>query len=185
DWAPMKAELYAKLLLPILGDQYGQVLERGELQLELRDGALMLRYFEHQLPVNPRQAPRVYRLAVEPLSAELGADSPDVHEFLSILASLEHMPAYTEQSPGRIAERQREKEVARARLSRLVSSSPAVARQLATAIATANGTPGQPESFDALHALLEAQAYRLSYWPAASHEINYRRFFDINTLAGL
>jgi (1->4)-alpha-D-glucan 1-alpha-D-glucosylmutase len=185
DWAPMKTELYAKLLLPILGDQYGQVLERGELQLEFRDGALLLRYFEHLLPVNPRQAPRVYRLAVEPLTAELGADSPAVHEFLSILASLENMPAYTEQSPDRIAERQREKEVARTRLARLVSDTPAVERHIALAVATFNGTAGKADSFDALHALLEAQAYRLAHWRTASHEINYRRFFDVNTLAGL
>ena len=61
DWTPVKEELHAKLLLPILGDQYGQVLERGELQLMFRDGALALRYFEHELPINPRQAPRVYR----------------------------------------------------------------------------------------------------------------------------
>ena len=71
DWAPMKAELHAKLLLPILGDQYGHVLERGELQLEFRDGALVLRYFEHELPINPRQAPRVFRLAVD--AADRGA----------------------------------------------------------------------------------------------------------------
>src|SRR4029453_10912159 len=48
-----------------------------------------------------------------------------------------------------------------------------------------NGSPGQPRSFDALHELLEAQAYRLAYWRTAAHEINYRRFFDVNTLAGL
>lgn len=185
DWAPMKAELHAKLLLPILGDQYGHVLERGELQLDFRDGGLLLRYFEHQLPVNPRQAPRIYRDAAEPLTTELGANHPHLHEFLSILASLENMPAYTEQDPKRIAERQREKEVARARLARLVQESPAVGRHIADVVSAANGTPGQPESFDRLHALLEAQAYRLAYWRTASHEINYRRFFDVNTLAGL
>lgn len=185
DWAPMKAELHAKLLLPILGDQYGHVLERGELQLDFRDGALLLRYFEHELPVNPRQSPRIYRTAVEPLTGELGSGNPDVHEYLSILASLENMPAYTEQDPERIAERQREKEVARTRLARLVQDSPAVGRHIAEAVRVANGVAGDPASFDALHALLEAQAYRLSYWRTASHEINYRRFFDINTLAGL
>jgi len=185
DWAPAKAELHAKLLLPILGDQYGKVLERGELQLEFRDGSLVLRYFEHQLPVNPRQCPRVYRLAVDGLTTELGGDNPHLHEFLSILASLENLPAYTEQDPDRINERQREKEVARTRLSRLVQESPAVGNQIAGAVARVNGTPGQPESFDALHALLEAQAYRLAYWRTASHEINYRRFFDVNTLAGI
>ncbi|HEX6052272.1 MAG TPA: malto-oligosyltrehalose synthase, partial [Gemmatimonadaceae bacterium] len=185
DWAPTKAELHAKLLLPILGDQYGRVLERGELQLQFQDGVLVLRYFEHELPINPRQAPRVYRLAVEPLTAELGPDNPHLYEFLSIVASLENMPAYTEQDPARIAERQREKEVARKRLSRLVQEAPVVGKHINDAVAIVNGTPGVPESFDALHALLESQAYRLSYWRTASHEINYRRFFDVNTLAGL
>ena len=185
DWAPVKAELHAKLLLPILGDQYGHVLERGELQLAFRDGGLVLKYFEHELPVNPRQCPRVYRMAVEPLTAEIGADNPHLHEFLSILASLENLPPYTEQDPDRIAERQREKEVARARLTRLVQESSAVGRHISEAILVANGTPGQPASYDALHALLESQAYRLAYWRTASHEINYRRFFDVNTLAGL
>ena len=143
-------------------------------------------YFEHELPVNPRQAPRVYRLAVEPLTAELGADNPHLHEFLSILASLENLPPYTEQDPERIAERQREKEVAQSRLARLVAGvagrRPAHRRRRP---ASSTARPGTPDIFDALHALLEAQAYRLAYWRTASHEINYRRFFDVNTLAGL
>lgn len=185
DWSPVKTELHAKLLLPILGDQYGRVLERGELQLDFRDGALLLRYFEQELPVNPRQCPRVYRLAVEPLSAEVGPDNPHLHEFLSVLASLENLPPYTEQVLERITERQREKEVARIRLGRLVQESPVVGRHITNAVTVVNGVPGHPGSFDPLHALLEAQAYRLAYWRTASHEINYRRFFDVNTLAGL
>ena len=185
DWAPLKAELHAKLLLPILGDQYGKVLERGELRLEFRDGALMLRYFEHELPINPRQSPRVLGLAVSPLTEELGAGNPALHEFQSILSSLENLPAYTQQEAARVAERQREKEVARARLQRLTAEAPAVAKHIREAVARVNGVPGTSASFDALHELLEAQAYRLSYWRTASHEINYRRFFDINTLAGI
>jgi (1->4)-alpha-D-glucan 1-alpha-D-glucosylmutase len=185
DWTPVKAELHAKLLLPILGDQYGKVLERGELQLELRDGALVLRYFEHELPINPRQAPRVYRRAIEPLTSLLGADNLQLHELLSIISSLENMPAYTARDAERIAERQREKEVARARIVRLIAEAPRIGDELNAAVKAVNGEPGRPESFDALHDLLEAQAYRLSYWRTASHEINYRRFFDINTLVGL
>ena len=118
DWTPVKTELHAKLLLPILGDQYGKVLESGDLQLAFRDGVLVLHYFEHELPVNPRQAPRVYRRAIEPLTAVLGSDSLQLHEFLSIISSLENMPAYTAQVAEQIADRQREKEVARARLTR-------------------------------------------------------------------
>ncbi|OFW07992.1 MAG: malto-oligosyltrehalose synthase [Acidobacteria bacterium RIFCSPLOWO2_02_FULL_67_36] len=185
DWTPVKAELHAKLLLPILGDQYGRVLERGELRLAFVDGELVLRYFDQELPINPRQAPRVYVLAVDPLTVEMGADHSHLHEFQSIIASLQNMPAYTEQGPERIVERQREKEVARARLARLVSEAPRVGGAIDVAVRQVNGTPGHPRSFDALHELLEAQAYRLSYWRTASHEINYRRFFDVNTLAGL
>jgi (1->4)-alpha-D-glucan 1-alpha-D-glucosylmutase len=185
DWTPVKEELHAKLLLPILGDQYGHVLERGELRLVFKDGGLGLRYFETELPINPRQAPRVYRPAVQPLTAALGADHPQLHEFLSIISQLEHLPPYTDVKPERMVARQREKEVARGRLARLVAESETVGRAIDAAMAAFNGTPGRSESFDALHELLEMQPYRLAYWRTASHEINYRRFFDINTLAGL
>ena len=63
DWSPVKAALRDKLLLPILGDQYGRVLERGELQLDFADGQLTLKYFDHELPINPKQAPQVLRRA--------------------------------------------------------------------------------------------------------------------------
>jgi (1->4)-alpha-D-glucan 1-alpha-D-glucosylmutase len=185
DWTPVKTELHAKLLLPILGDQYGQVLERGELKLAYSDGALGLRYFEHALPINPRQSPRVYRTTVERVKEALGETHPQLHEFQSIISSLENLPAYTESTPERMALRQREKEVARGRLARLTAESPAVLEAIHEAIARVNGEPGRADSFDTLHELLESQAYRLAYWRTASHEINYRRFFDINTLAGL
>jgi (1->4)-alpha-D-glucan 1-alpha-D-glucosylmutase len=185
DWSPIKAELHAKLLLPILGDQYGQVLERGELQLAFRDGALVLAYVDQVLPINPREAPRVYRPAADRLAAAAGQDDPLVHEFLSIISSLQNMPGYTVQDPGLVAERLREKEVARARLVRLVAEAPVVLGCIEETIREINGTPGEPDSFDALHELLEQQAYRLSYWRTAAHQINYRRFFDVNTLAGL
>ena len=84
-----------------------------------------------------------------------------------------------------MAERQREKEVARTRLSRLVAETPVIGEQIELALRGFNGEPGRPETFDQLHELLQSQPYRLAYWRTASHEINYRRFFDVNTLAGL
>ena len=185
DWTPIKSALHSKILLPILGDQYGRVLERGELVLQFRDGLLHVSYFEHELPVNPKCVPSVLRLSVGPLTASLGADSPQLHEFLSILTSLQNLPAPTVRDPALGAERQREKEVARTRLARLVDESPEILEQINAAIREVNGEPGRADSFNRLHELLEAQSYRLSYWRTASHEINYRRFFDINTLAGL
>ena len=185
DWHPVKAELQAKLLLPILGDQYGRVLERGELQLGFDGSAIVLRYFDQVLPFNPPEAARVYGMAAERLKTALGDNHPSLNELLSIVTSLQNLPAYTTTDPERVAERHREKEVARSRLERLVAEEPAVREAIEAATAQLNGRPGDGSSFDALHELLEAQVYRLSYWRTASHEINYRRFFDINTLAGL
>jgi (1->4)-alpha-D-glucan 1-alpha-D-glucosylmutase len=185
DWRPFKAKLEARLLLPILGDQYGNVLERGELRLAFTGSSLVLTYFDQELPINPRQAARLYAVAADRLKARLGEETPTLNEFLSIITSLQNLPPYTTTNPDQIAELHREKEVARARLERVASAEPAVREAIERAIEEFNGIPGQPSSFDALHELLEAQPYRLSYWRTASHEINYRRFFDINTLVGL
>lgn len=185
EWEPVNEALKGKVLLPVLGDQYGAVLERGELRLGFANGALFLDYAEHRFPINPRQTPRVYRLGLDDLRTDLGDDHPHVREFLSIMTALQNMPASTETEPERIEERRREKEVARERLVRLVEQSPRVHAHIDAAVARLNGSPGVPDSFDLLHELLEAQPYRLSYWRTASHEINYRRFFDINHLAGL
>jgi (1->4)-alpha-D-glucan 1-alpha-D-glucosylmutase len=185
DWRPVKAKLQAKLLLPILGDQYGNVLERGELRIAFTGSSLVLKYFDQELPINPHQAARVYAAAADRLKVRLGEETPSLNEFLSIVASLQNLPPYTTTDPDQIAELHREKEVARTRLERLVTDEPAVLHAIEGAIEEINGIPGQPASFDALHELLEAQPYRLAYWRTASHEINYRRFFDINTLVGL
>ncbi len=185
DWHPVKSELIDRVLLPILGDQYGLVLERGELHLALSDGAFVLRYFDHELPVDPQSAPIILRHRLEALQAAIPETESDLREYLSVITALEHLPAHTERNPECIAERQREKEIARGRLQRLLRDSERVRRHVEDTVRALNGEPGQPRSFDCLHALLDAQVYRLANWRTASHEINYRRFFDINTLAGL
>lgn len=45
--------------------------------------------------------------------------------------------------------------------------------------------PATDEGRARLHALIERQHYRLAFWKLASDMVNYRRFFDINELAGL
>ena len=87
--------------------------------------------------------------------------------------------------PELIAERNRDKEVHKRRLATLCRTHPILIEAVDAALTSFNGTPGDARSFDALHELLEAQAYSLAYWRVASDEINYRRFFDINELAGL
>jgi (1->4)-alpha-D-glucan 1-alpha-D-glucosylmutase len=185
DWTPVKRELRGKVLLPILGDQYGLVLERGELRLGYRDGALCLEYFDNELPINPRSAAVVFGQRLDDLRGTVEEEDPDWRELLSIITALGNLPASVEQSPGRISERRREKEVARERMARLTDRSARVRAHVERALVDFNGTVGQPRTFDLLHGLLELQSYRLAYWRTASHEINYRRFFDVNALAGL
>jgi (1->4)-alpha-D-glucan 1-alpha-D-glucosylmutase len=185
DWAPLKSELKDKILLPVLGDQYGRVLEEGQLKLQFHNGRLSLHYGDQHLPMSPDQSVRVYKRNLAALTAELKEGQSDLREFLSVLTALEHLPPLTETDPARRAERHREKEVNRDRLARLVAVSPAIARYIEESVRFYNGSPNDRTSFDPLHELLEAQAYRLSYWKTASHEINYRRFFDVNQLAGI
>ena len=185
EWNPAKAELKNKILLPILGDQYGVILERGDLVLEFDAGSFFVKYFEHHLPINPQSVPVILSHNLEPLQKELPEDDPHLLEFLSIITALNHLPSIKETAVEKIEERLREKEVSRNRLHRLTRESPRIHQHLLENLKFLNGTPGRPESFDLLHQLLENQVYRLSSWRTAAHEINYRRFFDINHLAGI
>lgn len=182
DWNPIKPELHGKVLLPFLGDHYGRVLERGELQLGFEDGAFVVRYFQNTRPIDPRQYPRVLRLNLQVDPAD---EDSQMQEFLSILTALENIPPATVRGRELIAVRLRESRLAKERLGRLVHASQRIAQHIEQALKTINGTSGDPHSFDLLHELLESQSYRLAYWKTAVHEINFRRFFDINQLAGL
>ena len=185
DWEPVKHELRNKVLLPILGEQYGVTLEQGQIRLEYADSAVRLRIYELDLPLNPRPLSLVLSHRLDQLKGALPADDPDLTELLSVLFHLDHLPPYTETDPTQMAERQREKEVALGRLASLLERAPAMLAHLQENLRAFNGTPGDPSSFELLHGLLEAQPYRLAFWRTAMHEINYRRFFDINELAGI
>ncbi|WP_194869236.1 malto-oligosyltrehalose synthase [Myxococcus sp. AB025B] len=185
DWSPVKEELRDKVLLPILGDQYGVVLEKGELKLSFRDGAFFVSYYDHLLPLAPRQYGRVLRHGLERLEAKLGAESEPMVELLSILTAIEHLPLRTEVERPRVVERHREKEVIKRRLAAVVEKSPEVAAYIEDNIRVFNGEPGNPRSFDLLDRVLASCSYRLAHWRVAGEEINYRRFFDINGLAAI
>jgi len=186
DWHPPSEHLANRVLVPILGDQYGHELEGGKLVLafDREAGAFSVDYFSHRLPIDPGEYPRVLAHAVRAL-AELGADPHHAQALRSITEALERLPKRTIRERSRIAERALAQEVAKGRLARLVRSNAQVAAAIDKAVSIFNGHPGEPASFDALHELLEAQAFRVAYWRVAQDEINYRRFFDINDLAAL
>ena len=185
DWRPAKDELENKVLLPVLGDQYGAVLEAGDLKLEFDHGTFWVRYYEHLFPINPRQYSMVLRHRLHELEAILPPEDLRLEELLSICTACDNLPPRTETDPRKIAERRREKEVIKRRLDSLCESSAEVRQFVEENVREFNGTPGDPRSFDLLDRLLDAQAYRLAHWRVAGEEINYRRFFDINELAAI
>lgn len=185
DWTPVKPELENKVLLPILGDQYGIVLENQEITLNYDDGQFFLLYYEHRLPIAPCTWNTILTFNQDTLIQTLGESDPHVQEYQSIITALSHLPGRTETDTERVAERYREKEVIRRRLSTVISENPILHDFLMENIRILNGTKHSPRTFDVLDHLVSHQAYRLAYWRVAAEEINYRRFFDINQLAAI
>lgn len=185
EWQPPKAELAEKVLLPVLGDQYGTVLEDGQIQVLFEDGAFFFTYFDHRFPAAPKSWSYVLEPCAAALKASLGPSHIHVLELESILNGLRHLPSRSRTDPEGVEERRRESTILRQRLAAIVGSHAVVRDAVQASLRDLNGTRGTPASFDRLDAMLAAQAYRLSDWRVASDEINYRRFFDINDLAAI
>ncbi len=166
NWDAVRPDLKGRVLLPVLGDQYGVVLENGEISLRFdsAQGSFSARYYDHRFPISPLSYATILNAGGSPLAA-LARD----------FAAIEARPADVA------------REEAGALRRRLAASArePDAASAIAAALGHFAGRPGEAESFGRLHQLLEAQTYRLAYWRAAAEEINYRRFFNINDLAGL
>lgn len=188
EWNPIKAELQGKVLIPILEDQYGNVLEKGELKLasDLERGEFSIFYHRHRFPIDPVEYPRILSQDSDRLQQDLGSTNPDFLELQSIATAFSHLPKRgTTITPERRSERSREKEVQKRRLAQLCQRSPGIRDFLIARVSALNGDPADPQSFEGLHELIKTQAFRLAQWRVAADDINYRRFFDINELAAL
>jgi (1->4)-alpha-D-glucan 1-alpha-D-glucosylmutase len=180
DWERLGAN--RKLIVPFLGDRYGEALEKGDLKLvhHTEEGSFSVWHWEHRFPICPLSYPIILDRALAALPA---GDNGDRTELQAIS---ERLRAMNEASAAdRRADLPQECEALKARLVQAVQRSPELQQGIEHAISLINGTAGIPESFGTLHRILEAQAYRLVYWRVAASDINYRRFFDINALAGL
>ena len=185
DWAPLKPDLANRVLLPVLGDQFGRVLEDGQLAVRYDEGVFSLHFYDLRFPIAPATYTFVLEPCNEPLTARLGAEHDDVVEFLSIQTAIRNLPPRTATSRTQILEKHREQEVVKRRLKELTARSSEVLRAIDESLQSINGTRGNAASFDRLDALLREQPYRLAFWRVAADEINYRRFFDINELAAI
>jgi len=170
DWKAPQERLRDTVLLPILGDHYGRVLENGELELVRRGGRFEIHYHEHRMPVAPRSLDTLIA------GASRRCNSPDL---AFIADALGQLPLSTATDRESIARRHRDKEVLAGQLARLAGEKPEVERALDDAVAAVNADP------DKLDELLQRQNYRLAFWRTAGQELDYRRFFDVHTLIGL
>jgi (1->4)-alpha-D-glucan 1-alpha-D-glucosylmutase len=170
DWHSPQARLRDTVLLPILGDHYGRVLEAGELVLVRRGGRFEIHYHEHRMPVAPRSLDTLI------LGAAERCGSPDL---AFIADSLALLPPATATDRASIVRRHRDKEVLSGQLARLAAETPTVAAALDAATADVNADP------DRLDELLQRQNYRPAFWRTAGQELDYRRFFDVHNLIGL
>jgi (1->4)-alpha-D-glucan 1-alpha-D-glucosylmutase len=188
DWQPVKDELQGKVLVPVLDDQYGIVLEKGDLKLsfDAAKGEFSIFYYEHRFPIDPKEYPRILGREGEQLAQVFtGAEHQDVLELQSLISAFGHLPSRASTTPEEKAERNRDKEIHKRRLADLCARSPQVTEFVHENVRKLGGIAGDARSFDELHELIKTQAYRFAYWRVAADEINYRRFFDVNDLAGL
>ncbi len=187
DWHPLKRELHNKVLLPILSDHYGVVLENQDITIAYEEDRFVVRCGDCRLPLAPKSWSTVLSYRLEALLSEdmAQAESEGLTELQSILTAIRHLPDREDSTPDEREEREREKEVIRKRIAVLMASHQRIAAFVQSNLRLFNGTAGQPCSFNLLDELLNQQAYRLASWKVASEEINYRRFFDINDLAAI
>lgn len=183
DWNPVKKELKAKVLVPALGGPYGQILSQNELvlQFDAQAGAFGVWYYDHLFPIDPSTYPDILSYRLDALIAQLGTTDPQLAEFKSLIAAFKHLPDRSCLDTESQEERHRDKQIHKQRLAQLCGHCSAIDDFIQANVRAFN----MREDEEHLHPLLEKQAYRLAFWRTAAEEINYRRFFDINELAGL
>jgi maltooligosyltrehalose synthase len=146
DWQPLKPELQDQVLLPVLGDHYGIVLENGELQVRHEGGAFTIWYYELPLPVAPGTYPMILNRAREALAGVYAPDDLPLLELESITAAFARLAPRdgADLSPD---ERMREQLVTKHRLAQLLGDTPPIAEAVEAAVRAINGRPGEPSSF--------------------------------------
>ena len=170
DWDQLPYRARGGVLLPIIGTSYGQALESGDIELRYDpgEGSFSAWYFEHRLPIAPERYSEILRMIVKEAAAEDRAVGKHLLALASRYRGLRH--------PNR-----HEAPAFKAELKAIEGGAGIIERGLAAYRAG----PDRAAPTLALHHLLERQHYRLGHWRLASSDINYRRFFDVNTLAGL
>jgi (1->4)-alpha-D-glucan 1-alpha-D-glucosylmutase len=185
DWHPPLRMLEGKVLLPILGRPFAQVLERQELKLLLIDGKLFVQYFESLFPIAPPSYRRLLKHRIDQIRALLGEESPIYQEYSGVVAAFSSLADRDNEKADAAGNKRLQFEAARERLRQVIAASAYVDTFLQQNLKDFNGEPDHPATFSLLERLLDEQHYILAYWKNVNVEINYRRFFTINDLVGI
>lgn len=175
-----------RLLLPVLGEPFGRVLERGELTLAWEEAGLVVAYFDRRFPVAPGTYGLVLGFGLEALPAR--EDAAALEALRDLVEQARRCPRVPLDAP--VGEETRRSVVAsgeylRRSLASFRAAHPVTAARVGANIKRFCGDAADPASLGRLEALLAKQMYRLADWRLASSLGNYRRFFDVNELAGL
>lgn len=187
EWNPADPQTGHRVLLPVLGDHYGKVLEAGEIQVRFdgTTGRFFAGYRERALPLDPRSYALLLNASPLPVAAAEGASQDDlsaIHSLVDAFAALP--PQDTPDDAARVA-RLRDTAIHQQRLSDFAARFSWVGDWIGANLRRVNGTPGDAASYGLLDQVLQSQAYRLADWRVAGDDINYRRFFNINALAAI
>jgi (1->4)-alpha-D-glucan 1-alpha-D-glucosylmutase len=185
DWHPPSRSLDSKILLPVLGRPFAEVLEAGEFKLTFSDGRISVQYFDSLFPLAPRTYARVLGKNIDNLRAKLTEESTAYQEYSGILSAFAALPPPATLKPGETGETRLRFEALRERLRQLVTANPDIATFLEERLREFAGHAKNPASFSPMERLLSEQFYVLSYWQNVNEEINYRRFFTITDLVGM
>jgi (1->4)-alpha-D-glucan 1-alpha-D-glucosylmutase len=161
----------ATVLVPVLADQYGRILEAGDLTVVRADDRVEVRYHDRRLPLSPPTLGGLLGAAAR------RAGDPDLEGVARGFAETPLAAPVTDLAAA--AERDEGIHQLGAELSRLLAENPLLGQAVDEEIKDLNA------EVDRLDELLRQQHYRLAYWRIASEELDYRRFFNIETLVGI
>ncbi len=182
QWNASREPGRPRVLVPILEEHYGAVLESGKITVAYQQGAFYVVYGEVKFPVNPD----TYPLVLAKLAEQSGLSRAARESLETLIDSFGNLPVVDgAENPDRGTARAGVIDQLKRRLHEVVDAHADLRSRLETRLVELNGTAGNPSSFDELDRIIERQHYRLARWKAGVHEINYRRFFAVDSLIGL
>lgn len=149
-----------KILLPVLANDFNQVLKTQKIRLKLDAGNFLIQYYDYAFPIAPASLPLLITSAEKYFKLQR----------FSALAKKLNATSLQDYSELQIIEQE---------FIQLLEHSPAA---FSAILQTINEFNNSRNLFKQLHKL---QNYQLVSWQTSNKTISYRRFFHLNSFIGL